>query len=69
MCLTCGCGDAHKKMGNNVTYEDIRDIAYENRQAVDETLANLAGTAARDRAVHTDEYARLWEADSSSGTV
>jgi hypothetical protein len=27
MCLTCGCMDAHKVMGDNVTYEDLKRIA------------------------------------------
>ena len=61
MCLTCGCNDAHKKMGNNVTYEDIRDIAVENGQTVDETLRVLAETAANDRTQHVEEYERAWE--------
>ncbi len=69
MCLTCGCGDAHEKMGNNLTYESIRDIAVENHQAVDQTLATLARTAAEDRVRHAEEYARPWEADKDSSTV
>jgi hypothetical protein len=65
MCLTCGCKDAHLKMGTNVTYEDIRDIAVENDQTVDETLRILAETAALDRAGHFEEYARAWGTDRS----
>jgi hypothetical protein len=61
MCLTCGCNDAHKKMGDNVTYEDIRDVAVENGRTVDETLRILAETAATDRAQHVEEYERAWE--------
>ena len=61
MCLTCGCNDAHRKMGNNVTYEDIRDVAVENGQTVDETLRVLAETAANDRTQHVEEYERAWE--------
>ena len=61
MCLTCGCNDAHKKMGNNVTYEDIRDVAVENGRTVDETLRVLAETAASDRAQHVEEYERAWD--------
>src|SRR5512142_2644626 len=34
MCLTCGCGQAHKRMGNNITYEDVRDVAQENNKSV-----------------------------------
>ena len=65
MCLTCGCNDAHKKMGENVTYEDIRDIAVENGQTVDETLRVLTATAAADRTQHVEEYERAW--DSGQG--
>ena len=32
MCLTCGCKDAHNKMGTNITYEELRDMAVENGQ-------------------------------------
>ena len=56
MCLTCGCGDAHRKMGRNVTYEDMRDIAVENERTVDETLTILATTASADRGDHHQEY-------------
>ncbi len=58
MCLTCGCNQAHKVMGKNLTYENIRDIAAQNGKTVDETLAMLTATAQRDRAQHVDEYAR-----------
>jgi hypothetical protein len=61
MCLTCGCGDAHRKMGRNVTYEDMRDIAVENERTVDETLAILATTVAKDRGDHLQEYDRPWD--------
>lgn len=61
MCLTCGCKDAHKVMGDNVTYEDIRDVAVQNGQTVDETLRILNETAASDRAEHAEEYERPWE--------
>ena len=27
MCLTCGCMDAHKVMGRNMTYENLKEIA------------------------------------------
>ena len=60
MCLTCGCGDAHRVMGKNVTYEDVRDMAVENGQTVDEAIATLATTAAADRADHLEEYDRPW---------
>jgi hypothetical protein len=65
MCLTCGCKDAHKKMGDNITYEALRDMAVENGQTVDEALRILAETAALDRAEHVEEYARAWETGRS----
>jgi hypothetical protein len=61
MCLTCGCGDAHRKMGRNVTYEEMREIAVENGRTVDDTLGILATTAAGDRVDHLQEYDRPWE--------
>ena len=46
MCLTCGCGEAHKPMGTkNVTYEDLRDAAVEKYHAIEggqQTLSKLA---------------------------
>ncbi len=60
MCLTCGCGDAHEKMGNNLTYEDLRDVAVENSKPVDEILRVMSATAAQDRVEHTEEYAKQW---------
>lgn len=65
MCLTCGCGDAHRVMGRNVTYEDMRDIAVENERTVDETLSILATTAAGDRSDHQQEYDRPWDTGKS----
>ncbi len=61
MCLTCGCGDAHRRMGRNVTYEDLRDIAVENERTVDETLSILATTATGDRQDHQQEYDKPWD--------
>jgi hypothetical protein len=58
MCLTCGCNDAHKSMGNNLTYEDIREVAVANGKTVDDTLKMMNTTAAADKARHTDEYQR-----------
>jgi hypothetical protein len=58
MCLTCGCNDAHKSMGNNLTYEDVREVAIANGKTVDETLKTMNATAAADKARHTDEYQR-----------
>ena len=65
MCLTCGCNDAHKRMGTNVTYEDIRDIAVENGATVDETLRIMARTVAADRVEHEEEYSRRWDVATS----
>ncbi len=65
MCLTCGCGDAHRVMGKNATYEDVCDMAVENGQTVDETLKTLATTAAADRTDHLEEYDRPWSTDKA----
>jgi hypothetical protein len=56
MCLTCGCMDAHKVMGDNVTYEDLKRIADGNGNNVDETLDIVARTAEIDRREHQEEY-------------
>jgi hypothetical protein len=64
MCLTCGCGDAHRKMGRNVTYEDMQEIAEGNGRSVGETLEILDQTAASDRSDHPQEYDRSPEAVS-----
>jgi hypothetical protein len=57
MCLTCGCMQAHKEMGqNNLTYEDVKRAADENGKSVDDTLRTIEATAARDRADHAGEY-------------
>jgi hypothetical protein len=56
MCLTCGCMDAHKVMGDNVTYEDLKRIADGNGKSVDETLGIVRRTADIDRQRHVDEY-------------
>jgi hypothetical protein len=52
-------------MGNNVTYEDIRDIAVENGATVDETLRIMARTVATDRLEHDEEYSRRWDVAAS----
>ena len=66
MCLTCGCGDAHQKMGKNITYEDLREVAVENSKPVDEILRVMTITAAQDRAQHNEEYAQKWSTESVS---
>jgi hypothetical protein len=58
MCLTCGCKDAHKVMGDNITYEDLRDVAIDNGQSVDETLRIMVETARTDKEKHREEYDR-----------
>ena len=55
MCLTCGCMDAHKVMGNNVTYEDLKKIADGNGKTVEETLDTIRQTADKDRPEHPAE--------------
>ena len=66
MCLTCGCGDAHQKMGKNLTYEDLRDVAADNSKPVDEILRVMAATAAQDRTQHNQEYSQQWRTESMS---
>jgi hypothetical protein len=42
MCLTCGCGEPHKEMGDeNITYDDIKRAADANDMSVAETLSKL----------------------------
>lgn len=57
MCLTCGCMDAHLKMGEaNITYEDVKRAADENDRSVSETLDIMERTKAKDRQEHPQEY-------------
>ena len=56
MCLTCGCMEAHREMGDNVTYEDLKRMADGNGKSVAETLDIVARTADIDRREHTREY-------------
>ena len=56
MCLTCGCMQAHKVMGDNVTYEDLKRIADGNGKTVQETLETITATADKDRLDHESEY-------------
>ena len=58
MCLTCGCMDAHLKMGeHNVRYEDIEAAAKENGTSVADTFDIVERTLAKDRGDHPEEYA------------
>jgi hypothetical protein len=57
MCLTCGCMQAHKEMTEaDFTYEDVKRAADQNGTTVDEVLATISRTAAKDRAEHAAEY-------------
>lgn len=58
MCLTCGCMDAHLRMGeHNIRYEDVKAAADENGRSMAETLDIIDRTVAADREVHAEEYA------------
>ena len=58
MCLTCGCMDAHREMGEaHITYEDIKRAAEEKGVSVDQTVRTFEPTLAKDRAEHAGEYA------------
>ena len=59
MCLTCGCMDAHREMGEaNITFEDLKRAADENGRTVAETLDIIDRTVAKDRGEHGPEYER-----------
>jgi hypothetical protein len=49
--------DAHLEMGeSNITYEDIKRAADENKRSVAETLDIMERTKAKDRGDHPQEY-------------
>lgn len=57
MCLTCGCMDAHREMGQaNITYEDVERAAKENGNSVETTLETITATVDKDRGDHPREY-------------
>ena len=57
MCLTCGCMDAHREMGeDDITYDDIKRAADANGRSVEETLQIFQRTADDDRQQHREEY-------------
>jgi hypothetical protein len=57
MCLTCGCMDAHREMGEaNITYEDIKRAADANGKSVAETFETFDRTESKDRREHPHEY-------------
>jgi hypothetical protein len=63
MCLTCGCMDAHREMGEaNIMYEDVKRAADENSRSVAETLDIMERTKAKDRQEHPQEYGGAAEA-------
>ena len=48
MCLTCGCMDAHKDMGeSNIRYETSKRAADENGRSVAETISIMERTEAK----------------------
>jgi hypothetical protein len=48
---------AHKEMTeDDITYEDVKRAADQNGTTVDEVLATISSTAAKDRAEHAAEY-------------
>ncbi|HYK94687.1 MAG TPA: hypothetical protein VE011_02320 [Candidatus Dormibacteraeota bacterium] len=58
MCLTCGCMDAHRDMGEaNIRYEDVERAANDNGKSVAETFDTMDRTRERDRSQHPQEYA------------
>ena len=65
MCLTCGCMDAHREMGeSNIRYEDVKRAADENGRSVAETFEIMERTKAKDREDHPTEYAGQVESRS-----
>ena len=57
MCLTCGCMDAHREMGeSNITYEDVERAANENGTSVESTFETINATLDKDRSEHPREY-------------
>jgi hypothetical protein len=49
--------DAHLEMGTaNIRYEDVKAAADENGRSVEETLAIIDRTVAKDRGDHPQEY-------------
>ncbi|HEY7452478.1 MAG TPA: hypothetical protein VIA02_08180 [Candidatus Limnocylindria bacterium] len=57
MCLTCGCMDAHRQMGeHNIRYEDVEAAAEENGRSMAETWDIIERTKAKDVDAHPGEY-------------
>jgi hypothetical protein len=57
MCLTCGCMDAHKDMGEeNIDYDDLKAAAEANGNSMAETLDIWQRTLSKDQGAHSDEY-------------
>lgn len=58
MCLTCGCMQAHLRMGeHNIRYEDLEAAADENGTSVAEVIDIMERTLEIDRGDHASEYA------------
>ncbi len=38
MCLTCGCGEPHKEMADNIRYEGVKRAADANAMTVADTV-------------------------------
>jgi hypothetical protein len=58
MCLTCGCMDAHREMGEeDIRFEDVKAAADQNGKSVAETVDIMERTIAKDRGEHANEYA------------
>lgn len=67
MCLTCGCMEAHREMGqSNITYEDVKRAADENGRSMAETFEIMSRTEARDREDHPQEYGTVVTSDAAS---
>ncbi len=50
MCLTCGCGEPNKKMGDaNITYDDVKRAADENGLSVAEAVDKISEAATYDQ--------------------
>jgi len=48
MCLTCGCMDAHLKMGErNIRFEDVKAAADENGRSIAETWESSSARTPR----------------------
>ena len=59
MCLTCGCGQPHKDMGQeNISYDDIKRAADANSMSVAETLSKIQKAAEVERSESRQTHAQ-----------